>query len=200
MEPFKHLKDRLEQFIDINAFDSGNGQITIGYTITPGTTTPVAFALNVTLSNGATITGPGDDHPLTGINYPGEQNFPFSSLALCFGTLSATPASMDNLITLQLYDGGSGFTDATIELNQLRGGIINVNGIAFEANFSRTSTYPCPRPPNPIPARPRRHHSHQTQALSSTNMTPTSKIYFSISNQPLIEGQFAQEYIRTFYL
>ncbi|MCF7958507.1 MAG: hypothetical protein K9M57_08680 [Phycisphaerae bacterium] len=217
------IKSVSSDTITINAYDSGNGQITIGYTMVSGTSTPLTFGLRVTLSNGATLASPSDviyvdsgfpiyidhaygdpgsynygiGHPLAETGMPGELTSGASSFTISLGSFpdsitvqdvrafsaewlseeappsnamdfnldgkvdfidysmmagggQVTPASMVNLITLQLHDGGSGHTEATIQLDYIRGGIIGTNEMPLDTNFPQSVHVVIPAPCNYI--------------------------------------------------
>lgn len=52
--------------------------------------------------------------------------------------------SLENLITLQLEDGGSGFTNVTITADSLRGGVVGSNGNISFASVQTTVSIPEP--------------------------------------------------------
>lgn len=79
----------------------------------------------------------GDGHPFARPDNAGLLEVPASVFSLSMGHLdeggNPAPATIDNLITFRIQDGGAGFSYVTISQDPLRGGVVgdNVNTVTM---------------------------------------------------------------------
>ena len=135
--------------IDFFLSSQNDGQITIGYNSQVGDDI-ISMPLLISLSDEATFSSSPIvsvhsafnyfiDFPIGGGGYgiegPGTQAY--SEIDINFATLDSNPipTTVDNLITLQIQDGGSGFSYVTLSENLIRGGIIDTGGNSVSATF-----------------------------------------------------------------
>ena len=70
----------------------------------------------------------GDYESMVICDFNGDAKVDFVDYAILAGSETIAPNTVLNLITLQLHDGGAGYTDVTIEGDRLRGRIPGTNG------------------------------------------------------------------------
>lgn len=75
----------------------------------------------------------GQGHPFANPNGAGAVNTPVSFFSISMGVLDVTgnqlaaPATVPNLITFRIQDGGAGFSNVTISPDMLRGAVVGDN-------------------------------------------------------------------------
>lgn len=143
---------------NITAADMGNGQLQIGYQVTYGSSGPVGISFNVELShnaflplsNGLLWSDPHFDMVIDPLDFDPLQepalfppdppiDPPGPSTTSHFTIIAAnldndSPLSVNNFITLQLQDGGAGYSIVTLSEDTLRGGSVGFT-ISFPEPF-----------------------------------------------------------------
>ena len=159
--------------VDFTLASSAPGLVTIGYNDTSGQGL-VGISIIVSLSDNATViysdivsTHPffnaypdyayydlnytlGDGHPFSDPDQPGIVESPVSNFSISMGGIlepgDTAPATVENLITFQIQDGGAGFSYVTIERDSLRGGSVGYGGGPVNESFPEPLLVTIPEP------------------------------------------------------
>lgn len=139
--------------LNITAEDIGDGQLQIGYQVTYGSSGPVGISFNVELSHDAFLncpdgllwTDPHFDAIIDSLDFdPRNPGGPSTTSNFTISTANLdndSPLSVNNFITLQLQDGGTGYSIVTLSEDTLRGG-----SVGFTMSFPEPFVVVLPEP------------------------------------------------------